>query len=530
MNARRHRVRLGAAFLSCLGLALALGAVTHSAHKPRQTEPIRHGHGDDNRSMLVARKADRVTPHSAVAGSLSFAPAKSYALGKLLTNGVVVDLNRDGRPDIAAPEESGVEVLINRGDGRFEAPVKYQVAVPGLETIHAVDLNGDAAPDLVVGAFSVLLNRGDGTFEPTDGYRGDGSGVEVQDLNGDGKPDITISNRTSSEISVFTNSGDGHFRARRDFATPQEPELIAAADLNGDGRPDLVTANWPDSGPYTVSVFLGRSDGGYDRSDYEAQHYEGRVAVADLNGDDRPDLITGYNEKSIFVYPNDGNGGFPTGRSFTAGHGPYDLLDVEDMNGDSKPDLITESVGRVKPGIWIGLNRGDGRFGRRHRYETGAGYLADVNGDGRPDFVSGYVADGIEGLGPLSILLNRGDGRLEPSLVYMARRSYSQAIADLNGDNERDLVTFGFSGISVLVNDRAFCDVQAVSRQWSWRGGLSLAGARKQLARAGCRIGRIRYAHDPWALKGEVASQKPAPGAVRRRGAKVNLVISKGPK
>src|SRR2546423_1049869 len=149
MNAQRHRVRLGAALLACLGLALVLGAVTHSAHKPRQTEPIRHDHGDDNRSMLVAGKTDRVTPHSAVAGSLSFAPAKSYALGKDLTNGVVVDLNRDGLLDIAAPEEeNGVEVLLNGGGGRFGAPVEYQVAVPGLETIHAADLNGDAAPDL----------------------------------------------------------------------------------------------------------------------------------------------------------------------------------------------------------------------------------------------------------------------------------------------------------------------------------------------------------------------------------------------
>src|SRR5205814_1378883 len=207
----------------------------------------------------------------------------------------------------AATGESGVEVLINRGTGRFGTPVEYRLAVGGLETIHAGDLNGDAAPDLVVGAFYVLLNRGDGTLELTDSYPGDESGIEV----------------------------------------------------------------------------------------------------ADLNGDDRPDLITGYNEKSIFVYPNDGNGGFPTGRSFTAGHRPYDLLDVEDMNGDNKPDLITESVGSVKPGIWIGLNRGDGRFGRRHRYETGAGYLADVNGDGRPDFVSGYFPDGAEDLGPLSIRLNR---------------------------------------------------------------------------------------------------------------------------
>src|SRR5439155_21396002 len=151
-----------------------------------------------------------------------------------------------------------------------------------------------------------------------------------------------------------------------------------------------------------------------------------------------------------------------------------------------------------------------------------------VNGDGRPDFVSGYVADGIEGLGPLSILLNRGDGRLEPSLVYTARHSYSQAIADLNGDNERDLVTFGFAGSSVLMKDRAFCDVQWVSDHWGAR--LSLAGAKKKLARAGCRVGRIRSANDPRTPKGNVASQEPAPGAVRRRGAKVNLVLSKGRK
>jgi beta-lactam-binding protein with PASTA domain len=83
-------------------------------------------------------------------------------------------------------------------------------------------------------------------------------------------------------------------------------------------------------------------------------------------------------------------------------------------------------------------------------------------------------------------------------------------------------VTSGTSTLSVLMNRPGRCNVQSV-----WY--LKLAIARQKLARAGCRVGRIRYVRRNYP-RGRVIGQTPDFGAVRPRSAKVNLVISRGPR
>ena len=115
--------------------------------------------------------------------------------------------------------------------------------------------------------------------------------VAIGDLNGDGKPDLVVANYNSSTVSVLLGNGDGTFGPKTDYGTGSYPQSVAIGDLNGDGKPDLVTANYNyNSG--TVSVLLGNGDGTFGpRTDYATGFDPHSVAIGDLSGDGKPDLV-----------------------------------------------------------------------------------------------------------------------------------------------------------------------------------------------------------------------------------------------
>jgi hypothetical protein len=168
-------------------------------------------------------------------------------------------------------------VFLNNGNGTFRAPHSYGGSVA--QSLAIGDLNGDGRPDLVTatgvigrpGGVSVFLNRGDGSFGPKRDYIVGGGVIplfggpvsaSVADLNGDGRPDlVTIDddvNYSGVGVSVLLNRGDGSFGSRRDYRAGGDLASIAIGDLNGDGRPDLVAADRNLDG---VSLFLNEGRG-----------------------------------------------------------------------------------------------------------------------------------------------------------------------------------------------------------------------------------------------------------------------------
>ena len=120
--------------------------------------------------------------------------------------------------------------------------------------------------------------------------------VAIGDLNGDGAPELMTANddfrSETYTVAVFINKGGGGFRGKRNYVTGRRPSWVAIGDMNGDGKPDLVTANGYAN---TVSVLLNRGGGGFaPRLDYQAGRnlWSWKFSIGDLNGDRRPDLVT----------------------------------------------------------------------------------------------------------------------------------------------------------------------------------------------------------------------------------------------
>ena len=426
-------------------------------------------------------------------GNGTFRAAVNYSSGGYEAQSVAVaDVNGDRKMDllvanaICAPSgcaTGSVGVLLGNGDGTFQPAVTYDSGGFSAESLAVADINGDGEPDLLVantcvsdgacvdGSVGVLLGNGDGTFQTAKSYGSDGTGassIAVKDVNGDGKPDLVVANACGNDgeygcmigsLGVLLGNGNGTFRAAVNYASGgYEADAVAVGDVNGDGNPDLVVANQcGNSGNCdgVVGVLLGNGDGPfqpvvtYDSGGYDAES----VAVADVNGDGKPDLVVANlcassvctNGGVVGVLLGNGNGTFQTPMSYGSGGQDAESVAVADLNGDGKLDLVVAN-GNGNVGVLLG--NGDGTFQGPMNYGSGGAsassvVVADVNGDGKPDLVvANHCASSNCADGSVGVLLGNGDGTFQAAVSYSSGGVYTDALVlgDLNKDGRLDVV------------------------------------------------------------------------------------------
>ena len=89
-----------------------------------------------------------------------------------------------------------------------------------------------------------LLGNGDGTFGREQSfYAGAITSLVAADLNGDSFPDLIGGSVGPKEVTVLLGNGDGTFQPGLRISVDPGPQTVAVADLNRDGRPDVITAN-----------------------------------------------------------------------------------------------------------------------------------------------------------------------------------------------------------------------------------------------------------------------------------------------
>ena len=334
---------------------------------------------------------------------------------------------------------------------------RYLLLEPTSETSANVsigDLNGDGNLDIVLVKgrhwpliSRVLLGDGKGHF-PTAYNLGETAyrsySGRVVDIDGDGHPDVVLSNDAPDAKVIYLNDGKGHFHfgstfGRADWVTRN----VSVADLNGDGLPDIIVANRSNDPRKAANyICLNRGHGRFDSDCVAFAPYPATtITAADFNRDGRLDLAVPHRDGGqSYVYLAGADTTYSDSRRIP--FGPPDahirMAEAADFNGDGFLDIVAiDDAGKT---VTIYLGKPDGTFGSGitigdHTAVPYALAVADLNSDRKIDIVVGYVE------AQPAIYFNDGSGRNFNSVRFGDNKgtAYGFAIDDLNHDGLLDI-------------------------------------------------------------------------------------------
>lgn len=330
----------------------------------------------------------------------------------------VADMNGDGHLDIVfGPHRKGrrapnVFLGDGRGSWRWWAEANFPDLPYDYGDAAVADFDGDGKPDIALGmhltGMAVLRGDGAGSFtawsdgmelaDPTKSDAGAFStrAITVTDWNRDGKPDVlaigegmaratvrrdsvrTHDPMSATGILVYVNQGDGTWRSEP-VAANVFGDAVAVGDVDGDGRQDVVAAT-ARLGSRRILYLGAGAEGTRTATALESLRpgaWIRTVAVADLDGNGIDDILVGYSNREFGVWRSgidlfygSREKGWQRRTLFAqeSRQGVYSLA-TGDLDGDGELD-VAAMTGDGE--AWVFLGDGDGFFVREESPELPA--------------------------------------------------------------------------------------------------------------------------------------------------------------
>lgn len=303
-------------------------------------------------------------------GTGTFGPVQVITSASTSASFAVGDFNNDHLDDLAAGAGTAgapeLNIFLNNSanPGTF-TKTTYPGVSPSAD-MEAIDYNKDGNMDLVIGGMadiSLLQNDGQGVFSVAGTVLSGETpfDIVVKDLDGNGYDDIVLCNQYASQgnlniLKVFKNDGAGNFSLADSYNVGSASFSIAVNDINGDGKPDIA-ACVPNSTGNNALVYLfeNNGSGGFTpTSNFISGTYAGAVILNDFDGDGYNDLTAGDIQGSstaIFVNNGVSAGNFTLQNAISTPF-PWSAIS-EDFNKDGKPDLAIMDASTASVSVYL---------------------------------------------------------------------------------------------------------------------------------------------------------------------------------